>query len=59
MLVSLLKHVGNVIKVDQTTFLRLKSKFAHVCVNIDVTEPLSGVPCYLLQRKIYESSTYL
>lgn len=39
-LVGLLKPVDNVIKMDQTTLLRLKGKFARVCVNIDVTEPL-------------------
>lgn len=30
------------IKVDQTTLLSLKGKFARVCVNIDFTEPLPG-----------------
>lgn len=39
---SRLKPIGKVIKVDQTTLLRLKGKFARVCVNIDVTEPLPG-----------------
>lgn len=34
--------MGEVIKVDQTTILRLKGKVARFCVNIDVTEPLLG-----------------
>ena len=41
-LTNLLKPVGTVIKVDQNTLLRLKGKFAGVCVNIDITEPLPG-----------------
>jgi len=39
---NLLKPVGNVIKVDQNTLLRLKGKFTRVCVNLDITEPLPG-----------------
>lgn len=41
-LVNLLKPVGEVIKVDQTTLLRLNGKFDRVCDNIDVIEPLPG-----------------
>ena len=40
-LVKLLKPVGNVIRVDQTTLLCLEGKFAQVCLNIDVMKPLS------------------
>jgi len=39
-LTNLLKPVGNVIKVYQKTPLRLKGKFARVCVNLDIIEPL-------------------
>ena len=39
-LTNLLKPIGNVIKVYQNTLLRLKRKFARVCVNLDITEPL-------------------
>jgi len=31
---------GSVVCIDQNTLLRLKGKFARVCVNIDVTKPL-------------------
>jgi len=41
-LAELLKPVGSVINIDQNTLLRLKGKFARVCVNIDVTKPLPG-----------------
>ena len=34
--------MGKVIRVDQNTLLRLKGKFARVCVHIDITEPLPG-----------------
>lgn len=50
-LVCLPKPVGKVIKVDQTTLLRLKGKFARVCVNIDVTEPLPGSLVICFQGK--------
>lgn len=39
---ELLRHVGKVVRVDQNTLLRLKGKFARVCVNLDITEPLPG-----------------
>ena len=38
----ILQHVGSVVRLDQNTLLRLKGKFARVCVNIDITEPLPG-----------------
>jgi len=41
-LTDLLKCVGNVVRIDQNTLLRLKGKFARVCVNIDITKPLPG-----------------
>jgi len=34
--------MGNVVKVDQNTLMCLKGQFAHVCVNLDITEPLPG-----------------
>ena len=37
---DLVKHVGEVIKIDQSTLLRLNGKFIRVCVNIDITRPL-------------------
>ena len=30
------------VRIDQNTLLRLKGKFARVCVNIDITKPLPG-----------------
>lgn len=39
---TLLHQVGPVIRVDQNTLLRLKGKFARVCVHIDITRPLPG-----------------
>jgi len=39
-LTELLKPVGTMVRVDQNTLLRLKGKFVHVCLNIDVTHPL-------------------
>ena len=30
------------VRVDQNTLLRLKGKFARVCLNIDITHPLPG-----------------
>jgi len=39
---ELLKCVGSVARIDQNTLLRLKGKFARVCVNIEVTKPLPG-----------------
>ena len=41
-LTELMLPVGKVIRVDQNTLLRLKGKFARVCVHIDITEPLPG-----------------
>ena len=41
-LIELLKGVGSVVSFDQNTLLRLNGKFARVCVNIEVTKPLSG-----------------
>ncbi|KAJ8436019.1 hypothetical protein Cgig2_007677 [Carnegiea gigantea] len=37
---DLLHHVGNIVRVDQNTLLRLKGKFARVCINLDITKPL-------------------
>ena len=39
---ALLKHVGEVVRIDQNTLLRLKGKFARVCVNLDISKPLPG-----------------
>lgn len=33
--------MGPVVRVDQNTLLRLKGKFARVCLHIDITRPLS------------------
>jgi len=41
-LISLLKPIGEVIRIDQNTLLRKKGRFARVCVNVDVTKPLPG-----------------
>ena len=41
-LIQLLKPIGDVVRVDHNTLLRKKSRFARVCVNIDVTKPLPG-----------------
>lgn len=41
-LTELLKPVGPIVRVDQNTLLRLKGKFARVCLNIDITHPLPG-----------------
>ena len=41
-LTDLLKGIGPVVRIDQNTILRLKGKFARVCVNIDITKPLPG-----------------
>ena len=41
-LTDLLKSIGPVVRIDQNTLLRLKGKFARVCVNIDITKPLPG-----------------
>lgn len=38
----MLLHVGNIVRVDQNTFLHLKGKFVQVCVDIDITKPLPG-----------------
>lgn len=32
--------MGNIVRVDHNTLLRLKGKFARVCVNIDIIHPL-------------------
>ena len=59
-LAELLKCVGSVVRVDQKTLLRLKGKFARVCVHIEVTKPLPGsitvsrVEGYLRVPLIYE-----
>jgi len=37
---SLLSTVGQVVRIDHNTLFRLKGKFARVCVQIDVTQPL-------------------
>lgn len=34
--------MGKIVRVDQNTLLRLKGKFARVCVNLDITKPLPG-----------------
>jgi len=39
---SLLKSVGNIVRIDLNTLFRLKGKFTLVCVNIDITKPLPG-----------------
>jgi len=41
-LAEVLKHVGHVIKLDNNTLLRLKGKFARICINLDITKPLPG-----------------
>ena len=41
-LISLLRTVGQVFRIDHNTLFRLKGKFARVCVQIDVTQPLPG-----------------
>ena len=41
-LAELLKCVGPIVRIDQNTLLRLKGKFARVCVNIEVSKALSG-----------------
>jgi len=41
-LCEILQHVDQVVRIDQNTLLRLKGKFAGVCVNIDITKPLPG-----------------
>ena len=41
-LTELMLPVGKVIRVDQNTLLRLKGKFARICLHIDITEPLPG-----------------
>ena len=33
---------GGIVRIDQNTLLRLKGKFATVCVNIDITPPFLG-----------------
>ena len=39
---DLLREVGPIIRVDQNTLLCLKGRFARVCVNLNITQPLSG-----------------
>ena len=34
--------MGTVIKIDHNALLRLKGKFARICVNLDITKPLPG-----------------
>ena len=41
-LFDLLQAIGVIVRVDQNTLLRLKGKFARICVNVDITRPLSG-----------------
>ena len=41
-LTDIFKHVGQVIKLDRNTLLRLKGKFAPICINLDITKPLLG-----------------
>ena len=41
-LTKVLKHAGQVIKLDNNTLLRLKGKFARIYVNVDITKPLPG-----------------
>jgi len=52
--------VGTLVKLDHNTLYRLKGKFAHVCINLDITKPLPGslaITCnvgYLKVPLIYE-----
>lgn len=39
---ELLKPVGTIVRTNQNTLLRLKGKFALVCLNIDITQPFPG-----------------
>ena len=39
---DLLKTVGTLVRINQNTLLRLKGKFARVCLNIDITSPPMG-----------------
>jgi len=41
-LAEVLKRVGHVIKLDNNTLRGLKGKFAHICINLDITKPLPG-----------------
>ena len=41
-LTEVLKHVGQVIRLDNNSLLRLKGKFACICVNLDIIKPLPG-----------------
>ena len=34
--------MGTIVKIEHNTLLRLKGKFARVCVNLDITKPLTG-----------------
>lgn len=43
-LTELPKPVGTMVRVDQNTLLRLKGKFAHVYLNINITRPPPGKP---------------
>lgn len=58
-LINLLKPVGNVIKVYQTTLFYLKGKFARACVNIDITEPLSGSLVISFKGKSMKVSSFM
>jgi len=39
-LTRLLQPLGLIVRIDQNTLLRVKAKFARVCLHIDVTHPL-------------------
>lgn len=41
-LTELLRNVGSMVRVDHTTLLRQKGKFARVCLNLDISKPLPG-----------------
>jgi len=58
-LAELLKHVGHVFKLDKNTLVRLKGKFAHICINLDITKPpgsliMSRMGIFLRVPIIYE-----
>ena len=56
---EILHHVGNVVRIDQNTLLKLKGKFAWVCVNIDITKPLSGSITVIGQKGVLGSPLYM
>ena len=41
-LTNILRPIGEVIRIDHNTLLRKKGRFARVCVNIDISNPLPG-----------------